>query len=107
MQSTVTNSAQRGNKTESKLALHLGGYQSRAKTLRQKIGEAAEALARATISLDTARTALVAEEAAVGTRLKGLRDEVGFVMKREREAQELYRERRMELMGLSSVNGIH
>ncbi|MCJ1477679.1 Pre-mRNA-splicing factor cef1 [Lambiella insularis] len=94
--------ATRGNAIESKLALHLGGYQSRAKTLRQKIVEAADALEQARISLDTARTMQIGEEAAVGRRLEGLREEVGFVMRREREAQVEYRARREELEGLSA-----
>ncbi|MCJ1382301.1 Pre-mRNA-splicing factor cef1 [Xylographa soralifera] len=92
--------AKHGNAIESKLALHLGGYQTRAKTLRTKIAAAAEALEQAHISLDTARTMQVAEEAAIGRRLEGLRDEVSFVVRREREAQEEFRARREELESL-------
>lgn len=43
----------------------------------------------------------VGEEAAVVRRLDGLREEVGFVSRREREAQAEYRARREELDGLS------
>ena len=97
-----------GNTVEKKLALHLGGYQQRAKTLRQKINEAADALEKATIKLDSFRNLQVAEEAAIPRRLETLRDEVSFVSKREREAQELYRARKEELDGLrDSTNGVH
>lgn len=100
--------AERGNKIEKKLSLHLGGYQQRAKTLRQKIGEAADALEKATVNLDTFRTLHISEEAAIPRRLESLRAEVEFVSRREREAQELYRVRKEELEGLVTVaNGVH
>jgi pre-mRNA-splicing factor CDC5/CEF1 len=90
------------------LALHLGGYQKRAKMLRQKIADAAEALETATNSLDSFRTLQIAEEAAISSRLEGLRSEVGFITKREREAQEAYRSQKQELDGLiGGTNGYH
>ncbi len=93
---------------EKKLALHLGGYQNRAKTLRKKIAEASEALGKATISLDSFRTLQISEEAAISRRLEGLRAEVEFVSRREREAQDLYRARKEELTSLSGgMNGWH
>lgn len=73
--------------------------------LRQKIGEASDALEKATHSLDSFRTLQIAEEAAISSRLEGLRAEVGFISRREREAQELYRARRDELDGLTHGNG--
>lgn len=86
----------------------MGGYQQRAKTLRQKTFEAAEALTKATHSLDSFRTLQISEEAAIQRRLEGLRTEVEFVSKREREAQDLYRARREELMSLgTATNGYH
>jgi pre-mRNA-splicing factor CDC5/CEF1 len=88
--------------------LHLGGYQQRAKMLRQKIGEAFEALSKATYSLDAFRTLQISEDVAISRRLEDLRERVSFVSKREREAQELYRERKEELMSLmDGVNGYH
>lgn len=100
--------AEKGNKLEKKLALTLGGYQKRAKMLRQKIVEAHKALEKATNSLDAFRTLQIAEEAAISSRLEGLREEVGFISRREREAQELYRLRKEELDGLmEGVNGYH
>jgi len=109
IQETIMADAEKGNKIEKKLALHLGGYQQRAKTLRHKIVEAAEALEKTKINLDTFRTLQVAEEAAIPRRLDSLREEVAFVSKREREGQELYRMRREELESLSTgnTNGIH
>lgn len=77
--------------------------------LRKKIAEAAEALDKSKIELDTFRTLQIAEEAAIPRRLEALRDEVSFVSRREREAQELYRARKEELDGLKGegVNGFH
>lgn len=106
LQETIMNDAEKGNKIEKKLALHLGGYQQRAKTLRQKIVEAADALDKAAVSLDTFRTLQISEEAALPRRLDQLRGEVEFIARREREAQELYRARKEELEGLV-VNGFH
>ncbi|KAI9790024.1 MAG: Pre-mRNA-splicing factor cef1 [Peltula sp. TS41687] len=106
IQETIMSDAEKGNKMEKKLALHLGGYQQRAKTLRQKIVEAADALEKAKISLDTFRTLQISEQAAIPRRLEQLRGEVEFVAKREREAQGLYRARKEELDGLT-VNGYH
>jgi len=109
MQDAILADAEKGNKVESKLALHLGGYQQRAKTLRNKIVEAGEALEKAKMELDTFRTLQIAEEAAIPRRLEALRDEVTFLSRREREAQELFRARREELEGLSGggANGVH
>ena len=110
VQDSIVSAAEKGNKMEKKLALHLGGYQQRAKMLRQKIAEASEALTKATYSLDAFRTLQISEEAAISRRLEGLREEVGFVAKREREAQDLYRARKEELLSLingNSANGYH
>lgn len=108
VQESIMTAAEKGNKLEKKLALHLGGYQKRAKMLRQKIAEAAEALEKTSNSLDSFRTLQIAEEAAISSRLESLRDEVGFISRREREAQELYRRRKEELEGLvAGVNGYH
>lgn len=108
IQDSIMTDAEKGNKIEKKLAVHLGGYQQRAKTLRSKIVEAADALEKARVSLDTFRTLQIAEEAAIPRRLESLREEVNLVSKREREAQEVYRTRKEELEGLSNgVNGYH
>lgn len=100
--------AEQGNKVEKKLALHLGGYQKRAKTLRQKIVDAAEANEKSKMDLDAFRTLQIAEEAAIPRRLDALREEVAFVSRREREAQEAYRSLKGELDMLDEgMNGYH
>jgi pre-mRNA-splicing factor CDC5/CEF1 len=76
--------------------------------LRQKIVDASEALDKAKTELDSTRTLQISEEAAIARRLEGLRDEVVFVSRREREAQDLYKVRKDELDSLQvPVNGVH
>lgn len=109
VQTALFATAERGNKLEKKLSLHYGGYQTRAKTLRTKILEAGAALPTATNELDAFRTLQISEESAVPRRLEKLREAVSFVMRREREAQELYRSRKEELddlvAGTATING--
>ncbi|KAI7972519.1 hypothetical protein EIK77_008982 [Talaromyces pinophilus] len=109
VQNTLMATAEQDNKTEKKLSLHFGGYQARAKTLRNKIVEATAALEKARFDLDTFRTLQVGEDAALRSRLEQLRDEVTLVVRREREAQDLYKSRKEELDGLleGNVNGWH
>ena len=111
VQASITEDAEKGNKLEKRLALINGGYQQRNKTLRQKIAEAYPALENKKITLDSIQTLQIAEEAALPRRLESLQEEVAFVKKREREAQELYRLRREELdaarNGNGAVNGDH
>ena len=111
VQTSITEDAEKGNRLEKRLALLNGGYQQRNKTLRQKIAEAYPALENEKITLDSIRTLQIAEEAALPRRLESLQEEVAFVKKREREAQELYRLRREELdaarNGNGAVNGDH
>ncbi|KXX80237.1 Pre-mRNA-splicing factor cef-1 [Madurella mycetomatis] len=90
-------SAEKGNKLEKKLNLHLGGYKNRAEMLRKKIGEAHVALEKARHALGGFQVLRASEEAAIQRRLAALRAEVAFVSTREREAQELYRRMRDEL----------
>ncbi|KAI8310258.1 Pre-mRNA-splicing factor [Colletotrichum sp. SAR11_59] len=106
IQDAIVATAEKGIKLEKKLALHLGGYQKRQKMLKDKIGEAAEALEKANNALSGFKTLAISEEVAIQRRLGGLRDEVGFVSRREREAQELYRKTKEELDALRS-NGVN
>lgn len=78
---------------------------ARAKTLRQKIADAAAELAKAHNALSGLRALAVAEDVAIRSRLDALREQVAVVARREREAQEIYRMRRDELAELS--NGYH
>ncbi|KAK4196313.1 putative Pre-mRNA-splicing factor [Triangularia verruculosa] len=98
-------SAEKGNKLEKKLNLHLGGYKNRAEMLRKKIGEAHEALEKARVALSGFKILQTSEEAAVQRRLGALRAEVAFVSTREREAQEQYRKMRAELQELTLSGG--
>ncbi len=105
VQASITEDAEKGNKLEKRLALINGGYQQRNKTLRQKIAEAYPALENEKITLNSIQALQIAEEAALPRRLEGLQEEVAFVKKREREAQELYRLRREELDAARTRNG--
>lgn len=109
VQDSIIESAEKGAKLEKKLTLHLGGYKQRAEMLRKKIGETAVDLQKANNALGAFKTLAISEEAAVQRRLAALRDEVGFVSRREREAQELYRRNREELNSLvgDGTNGYH
>ena len=112
VQASLLATAERGNKLEKKLALHYGGYQNRSKMLRTKIVEASAALEKSKDELNSFRSLQISEESALPRRLEKLRDDVTFVMRREREAQEVYRVRQDELDELVTgvggmVNGWH
>lgn len=112
VQASLLATAERGNKLEKKLALHYGGYQNRAKMLRSKIVEANTALNKAKNDLNSFHTLQISEESALARRLEKLRDDVAFVLRREREAQEVFRGRKDELDELTAgvgamVNGWH
>ena len=81
-----------------------GGYLERQKRLRAKIGELGGFLDQSKLDLEVSRLALVAEEAEIASRSEGLREEVAFVAKREREAQEEYRVRKEELDELDELH---
>ena len=67
--------------------------------------EVSDMLEKSRIDLETKRLALIGEEAAIGTRLERLHEDVEVVMRRERHAQDVYRDRKDELASLSQVNG--
>ncbi|KAK8052032.1 pre-mRNA splicing factor CEF1 [Apiospora rasikravindrae] len=104
VQNTTIEIAEKCSKVEKKLGLHLGGYQNRAKVLRQKMGQAAEELEKAQFALNAFNTLNISEEIAIKSRLEALREEVAYVSRREREAQEQYREAKE---GLDAVGGVH
>ncbi|MCJ1275676.1 Pre-mRNA-splicing factor cef1 [Puttea exsequens] len=106
IQSAIFKEAERGNVMEKHLALHYGGYQQRAKTLRQKIIEAYAALEEEKNKLNSLRTLQVAEEAALPRRLKSIEEEVRYAKKRENGAQDLYRQKMQELDALRNGNGV-
>ncbi|KAK3939869.1 putative Pre-mRNA-splicing factor [Diplogelasinospora grovesii] len=108
-QEAMVTSAEKGNKLEKKLNLHLGGYKQRAEMLRKKMAEAHDALEKARIALTGFKVLQTSEGAAIRQRLAHLREEVAYVATREREAQELYRKTRDELTELTAggTNGYH
>ncbi|KAF1364673.1 hypothetical protein EJ07DRAFT_171639 [Lizonia empirigonia] len=107
-QESIIANAEHANRLEKTLARHHGGYMQRSRMLREKMAQAHAALERQRVDLDSQRSMLYAEQTAIGRRLESLRNEVSFVTRREREAQELYRSRRDELDGLQErVNGVH
>ncbi|EFY87575.1 pre-mRNA splicing factor CEF1 [Metarhizium acridum CQMa 102] len=109
VQDTIMASAEQGAKLEKKLALHLGGYQKRQKMLSDKISDATDALEKARNALSGFKTLAISEDVAIDRRLEALREEVMYVTKREREAQEEYRKARDELSALreDGTNGYH
>ncbi|KAF4342927.1 pre-mRNA-splicing factor cef-1 [Fusarium beomiforme] len=109
VQDSIMASAEAGAKLEKKLSLHLGGYMKRQKMLRDKMGDASEALEKARVALAGFKTLAISEDVAIERRLSALREEVGFVNRREREAQENYRKAKEELDALmaTGVNGVH
>lgn len=112
VQVSLLATAERGNKLEKKLALHFGGYQNRAKMLRSKVIEANTALNKSKNDLGSFHTLQVSEESALTGRLEKLRDDVAFVLRREREAQEIFKSRKDELDEVTAgvgamVNGWH
>lgn len=102
-------SAEQGAKLEKKLAMHLGGYQKRQKLLREKMVGAADALEKAKNAMAGFKTLAISEDVAIDRRLAALREEVMFVTRREREAQDEYRKVRDELSALRADgrNGYH
>ncbi|ROW09417.1 hypothetical protein VMCG_02268 [Cytospora schulzeri] len=109
IQDTMIESAEKGAKLQKKLDLHLGGYKQRSEMLRKKMGDTATELEKATNALNSFKILAASEEAAVKNRLAALRDEVGFISKRERQAQEMYRRNKEELDALvaEGANGYH
>lgn len=77
-------SAEEDAKLEKKLTLHLGGYQKRQKMLKDKVSDAADALDKAKVALSGFKTLAINEDTAINRRLASLRDEVGFISRRER-----------------------
>ena len=104
LQLSVMDKVQSCNEQEKKLSLHFGGYQQRAKTLRQKLVDTADRLEKARSEFNSVLSLQIQEDAALAQRLNALRDEVVFLSRREREAQDTYRQRRTELEELRAVS---
>ena len=100
-QDALQSVSEKGSALEKKLGKLHGGYVNRNKVLRTKIAQAAEALEKIRLQQVVGQAQIVGEEAGIIGRLEKLRDEVGFVSRREREAQDSFRERKGELEALS------
>lgn len=98
---TITRTASESSTAEKKLATLLTGYAIRNKTMRAKTISTAETLAKVMTEIEVCNEAFSKEQAAVMGRLEGLREDVAVVMRRERVAQELFRQRKMELEELN------
>ncbi|KAM0524482.1 hypothetical protein ACHAPE_000576 [Trichoderma viride] len=109
VQDSIMTSAEEDAKLEKKLVLHLGGYLKRQKMLKDKVSDAADALDKAKVALSGFKTLAINEDTAINRRLASLRDEVNFISRREREAQEEYQKAKEELETLraGNVNGYH
>jgi len=105
VQAQILATATNSNKLEKKLAVRVGGYISRAHTLRQSLLTRSRELADAKLELAMRTDMVHAERAQVLERLERLRDELEYVKRREREAQEVYRARRDELAAGAGANG--
>ncbi|EXJ94450.1 pre-mRNA-splicing factor cef1 [Capronia coronata CBS 617.96] len=111
-QKSLLVAAEAGNKLEKKLSLHLGGYQVRQRTLKQKIGDVYNQIKEQEAQLEGFKTLQITEDGALARKLERLRDEVHLVSRREREAQEEYRNVKEELRELEAkiaarVNGLN
>ena len=103
---TLTAQAQQGMKIESTLKKLHGGYMQRAKGLSQKLEQRFKECEEERGRLEAFTNLRVGEEGGLGARLERLREEVNKVSRREREAQEGYREVKASLADLSvAVNG--
>lgn len=100
VQDDITTLSEKGEKLQKKLMVHHGGYMQRQKMLTGKMNEAWEFLQRTRQEIETVRFAQMLERGAVGERLEKLREQVALVSRREREAQEVFRQRKEELEGL-------
>ncbi|KAL5612027.1 hypothetical protein BROUX41_000410 [Berkeleyomyces rouxiae] len=107
IQESLVEEATRSAKIEKKLALHLGGYQNRQKTIGANFAKASMAARDAAHVLSAMKLLALSEETTIQRRLAALRDEVGIVSRREREAQEDYRRVKEELGELRASLGIN
>lgn len=107
IQDALVSQAEAGNALEKKLAVHLTGYSTRQRTLKNKLWTVYDQIEERRAELEGFRSLQVGEEGGLLMRLEELREEVGFVSRREREAQDDYRSTRDELQALeaATVNG--
>jgi len=87
----MTKEAKRAAKTEKKLKILTGGYQSRAAGLIKQLTDAADQLEQSRLELATFEQLKISETAAIPRRLQEITTDVGVQEERERGLQGLYR----------------
>ncbi|KAJ2520762.1 Pre-mRNA-splicing factor cef1 [Coemansia sp. RSA 1939] len=88
----MTEEAMRASKTERKLGVTLGGYQTRAKMLSENIATAFKEFEQAKIDTHAFNMLYVAEQAAIPARIEKAQDELRKVETREAHLQSKYQE---------------
>lgn len=89
---TLSQTAEKSNKSEKKLNLVLGGYMKRQEMLSKKLGEAHEAYQKSYIDSEVFSELRDKEAIALSSRVSGLQEEVNFLADAERAGQERYRQ---------------
>merc|ERR1712098_818391 len=82
----------RDAKTEKKLKILTGGYQSRAAGLIKQLNDQAEQLEQSRLELATFDQLKISETAAIPRRLKMIKEDVGKQTEREKELQGTFRD---------------
>merc|ERR550519_2232617 len=93
----MTKEAKRAAKTEKKLKILTGGYQSRAAGLIKQLTDAVEQLEQGKLELATFKQLKISESTAIPRRLETLTEDVGRQTDRERELQERFSDMTMRL----------
>jgi pre-mRNA-splicing factor CDC5/CEF1 len=88
----MTREAKRAAKTEKKLKILTGGYQSRAAGLIKQLNDQAEQLEQSRLELATFEQLKISETAAIPRRLAMITEDVGKQTEREKELQGTYRD---------------
>merc|ERR1711983_674193 len=83
----MTKEAKKAAKTEKKLKILTGGYQSRAAGLIKQLNDQAEQLEQSRLELATFDQLKISETAAIPRRLKMIKEDVGKQTEREKELQ--------------------
>ena len=102
----MTKEAKKAAKTEKKLKILTGGYQSRAAGLIKQLNDAAEQLEQSRLEMETFEQLRINETAAIPRRLAAITEDVTKQTERERELQSSYSGiiRRLEEARLGNFN---
>merc|ERR550532_164062 len=102
----MTKEAKKASKTEKKLKILTGGYQSRAAGLIKQLNDAADQLEQSRLEMETFEQLRINETAAIPRRLAAITEDVTKQTERERELQSSYSGiiRRLEEARLGNFN---